>query len=371
MKFIHLHTHSHYSLLDGLAKIDDLVKRAKEEGAEALALTDHGTMYGVIEFYQKCKKAGIKPIIGVEVYLAPESRFDKNTKSDEKNYHLLLLAKNNQGYKNLIKLTAIAHLEGFYYKPRVDWEVLKKRSQGLIACSACIAGEIPRLIEAGKIDKAKKRIREYQELFGREDFYLELQSHPNLEHQDEVNKKLIEFSRELSAPLVATNDMHYINKDDDEAQDVLLCLQTKKKKEDRDRLNMLGDDYSYRSSRDMVETFKDVPEAIENTVKIAEKCNLEIELGQTHLPYFEVPAGFNRDSYLRKLCEDGLVKRYGKSYQEVDKEIKNRMDYELKVIQDMGFSSYLLIVADFVNWAKNSGIVVGPGRGSANLFSPK
>ena len=365
MKFIHLHTHSHYSLLDGLTKIDDLVKRAKEEGAEALALTDHGTMYGVIEFYQKCKKAGIKPIIGVEVYLAPESRFDKNTKSDEKNYHLLLLAKNNQGYKNLIKLTAIAHLEGFYYKPRVDWEVLKKHSQGLIACSACIAGEIPRLIEAGKIDKAKKRIREYQELFGREDFYLELQSHPNLEHQDEVNKKLIEFSRELSAPLVASNDMHYINKDDDEAQDVLLCLQTKKKKEDRDRLSMLGDDYSYRDSRDMAEAFKDVPEAIENTVKIAEKCNLEIELGQTHLPYFEVPDGFNRDSYLRKLCEDGLVKRYGKTYREVDKEIKDRMDYELSVVKKMGWPSYFLIVADFVNWAKDNGIVVGPGRGSA------
>jgi DNA polymerase-3 subunit alpha len=387
MKFVHLHVHSHYSLLDGLAKIDDLVNRAKEDGAEALALTDHGVMYGVIEFYQKCKKAGIKPIIGVEAYLAPGSRLDKNTKSDEKNYHLVLLAKNNEGYKNLIKLTSIAHMEGFYYKPRVDWEVLEKHRQGLIAMSACLAGEIPRLIVAGKMDKAKKRILEYQELFGKENFYLELQDHPNLEHQAEVNKKLIQLSKESGAPLVATNDVHYLNKDDDEAQDVLLCLQTKKKKEDRDRMSMIGENYSFRSTGEMTKTFKDTPQAIENTVKIAGECNLEIELGQTHLPSFQVPGGKTADEYLTELCMEGMAKRYGygedeiiKLYRELAKNKEGgeknrdgeilrqkleRLNYELSVIKKMGFSPYFLIVADFVNWAKNNNIVVGPGRGSA------
>ncbi len=387
MKFVHLHVHSHYSLLDGLAKIDDLVNRAKEDGAEALALTDHGVMYGVVEFYQKCKKAGIKPIIGVEAYLAPGSRLDKNTKSDEKNYHLVLLAKNSEGYKNLIKLTSIAHLEGFYYKPRVDWEVLKKHSRGLIAMSACLAGEIPRLIVAGKMDKAKKRISEYQELFGKENFYLELQDHPNLEHQPEVNKKLIQLSKELGAPLVATNDIHYLNKDDDEAQDVLLCLQTKKKKEDRDRMSMLGENYSFRSAGEMIKTFKDTPEAIENTVKIANECDAEIELERIHLPFFNVPNGKSADEYLAELCLEGMAKRYGydkekiiKLCQDFDKKEESgeknrygeilrqrleRLNYELSVIKKMGFSPYFLIVADFVNWAKNNNIVVGPGRGSA------
>ncbi|MCK4553477.1 DNA polymerase III subunit alpha, partial [Candidatus Parcubacteria bacterium] len=408
MKFIHLHTHSHYSLLDGLAKIDELVNRAKEDGAEALALTDHGVMYGVIEFYQKCKKAGIKPIIGVEVYLAPGSRLDKRGKTDEKNYHLVLLAKNQQGYKNLIKLTTIAHLEGFYYKPRVDWEVLEKHSDGIIAMTACVAGEIPRLIIAGKIDKAKARIRQYQELFGKDNFYLEIQDHPNLEHQSEVNQKLIELGKELNAPLVATNDIHYINKDDDEPQDVLLCLQMKKKKEDRDRLMMLGSNFSFRGPKDMIETFKDTPEAIANTVKIAEKCNLEIELGKIQLPVFQVPNNKTADEYLTDLCLEGVVKRYGydkgkvaQAYtasqspagdcDEAEKAMSQspvrlaeskragdcdgagddlqqklqRLRYELSVIAKMGFSSYFLIVADFVNWAKDNKIVVGPGRGSA------
>ncbi|MDD4901502.1 MAG: PHP domain-containing protein, partial [Patescibacteria group bacterium] len=230
MKFTHLHVHSHYSLLDGLTKIDELIKKAKEEGSNSLALTDHGVMYGAIEFYEKCKKAGLKPIIGVEAYLAPGSRLEKIANAEEKNYHLVLLAKNKTGYQNLIKLTSIAHLEGFYYKPRIDWEVLTKHHEGLIALTACLAGEIPRLIMAGKLDKVKKRILEYSRLFGPDNFYLELQNHPNLAEQEPVNRALIALARELKLPLVATNDVHYLHKDDDEPQDVLLCLQTKKKK---------------------------------------------------------------------------------------------------------------------------------------------
>lgn len=366
MEFIHLHVHTHYSLLDGLTKIDELIETAKADGSRAAAITDHGVMYGVIEFYQKCQKAGIKPIIGVETYLAPGSRFDKVTKEHEKlNYHLLLLAKNNQGYKNLIKLTSIAHMEGFYYKPRIDWEVLTKYSEGLIGSSACLGGEIPTLIRVGKFDKAKQRILEYQELFGKGNFFLELMHHPEIEEFKIVNKKLIEFSRELDVPLVATNDVHYLKKEDAEAQDILLCLQNKKKKEDTDRMNMTDSDYSMRPTSEIVEAFKDTPDAIENTVKIADMCNVEIELGNIQLPYFEVPDGFDESTYLRKLCEDGLRKRYGKNYKEVSEAIRERMDYELKVISGMGWPSYFLIVADFVNWSKENGIIVGPGRGSA------
>lgn len=366
MKFIHLHNHTHYSLLDGLTKINELVERAKSDGSNAVAITDHGVMYGVIEFYQKCRKENIKPIIGVEAYLARGSRMDKNTVSDEKNfYHLLLLAKNNIGYKNLIKLTTIAHLEGFYYKPRIDWEVLTKYSEGLIACTACLAGEIPRLIQAEKLDRARERILEYNNLFGQGNFFLELQHHPGLDMQEEVNKKLIQFSKELNIPVVATNDIHYLKKEDDEAQDILLCLQNKRKIEDTDRMCMTGVDYSMKRPSEMIEAFKDVPEAIENTVKIADMCNVEIKLGEIQLPYFEVPDGYDGNSYLKELCKEGLTKRYGKKYEEIDEKIKERMDYELEVIEKMGFPSYFLIVADFVNWAKDNKIVVGPGRGSA------
>ncbi|MCK5211178.1 DNA polymerase III subunit alpha, partial [Candidatus Parcubacteria bacterium] len=366
MKFAHLHVHTHYSLLDGLTKIDELIKAVKQDGSQAVAITDHGVMYGVIEFYQKCKQAGIKPIIGVEAYLAPGSRADKLTREHEKtNYHLLLLAKNNQGYKNLIKLTSIAHLEGFYYKPRIDWEILEKYHEGLIACTACLAGEIPTLIKHGKIARAEKRVCEYQELFGKGNFYLELMHHPELPEQPIVNEQLIKFSRKLDIPLVATNDVHYLNQEDDEAQDILLCLQNKKKKQDTDRMNMTGANFSYRPAREMIELFKDVPEAISNTLEIVDKCNVDIELGNIQLPYFEVPSGFDGDSYLRKLCEDGLKTRYNTTYETVDKEFKERMDFELGVIKGMGFSPYLLIVADFVNWSKNNGIIVGPGRGSA------
>ena len=312
MSFVHLHNHTHYSLLDGLTKPEQLVARAKEQGSPAVAITDHGVMYGVIEFYQKCQKAGIKPIIGVEAYLAPNSRHDKNTREDARNYHLLLLAKNNVGYKNLIKLTSIAHLEGFYYKPRIDWELLQQYHEGLIACTACLGGEIPRLISAGKLDKAKERIMDYQNLFGADSFYLEIQDHPELEGQDKVNKQLMVFSKELNVPLVATNDSHYLRKEHEEAQDILLCLQNKKKLDDTDRMKMMGHgDYSVRSNAEMIAAFKENPEAVANTLKIADMCNVEIELGNIQLPHFEVPEGHDGNSFLRELCEKGLKKRYG------------------------------------------------------------
>lgn len=365
MKFVHLHNHTHYSLLDGLTQISELIETAKEDGAPAVAITDHGTMYGVIEFYQKCRKAGIKPIIGVEAYLAPESRHKKETKSDERNYHLLLLAKNQEGYKNLLKLVSIAHLEGYYYKPRIDWEILQEYQEGIIACSACLAGEIPQLIQAGKMERAKKRALEYSKLFGKDNFYLEIQDHPSLPEQAAVNAEVIKLARELSIPLVATNDLHYLKPDDHDVQDVLLCLQTKRKKDDADRMEMHGQDFYYKTSKEMHEAFKDVPEALENTLKIAEMCDLEIELGKIQLPYFEVPGGVDENVYLRSLCEEGLVKRFGKTYGEIDETRRQRMDFELSVISKMGFPSYFLIVGDFVNWAKDNGIVVGPGRGSA------
>jgi DNA polymerase-3 subunit alpha len=364
MSFVHLHNHTHYSLLDGLTKIDEMVKFAKEQGSPAIAITDHGTMYGVIEFYQQCKKQGIKPIIGVETYLALRGRKSKESNEDRANRHLLLLAKNNQGYKNLIKLVSAAHLEGFYYKPRVDWELLEKYHDGLIACTACLGGEISHLIEAGQMDKAKARILEYNELFGQGNFFLELQDHPNLPGQAELNKILIEFSRELGVPLVATNDSHYLRKEDAAAQDILLCLQNKKKVTDEDRMNYMGTDFSLRPNEEMIAAFVDVPEAAANTLKIAEMCDVEIPLGQIQLPYFSVPAGYDEISYLEHLAHEGCQKRYGKTYEEIDKVRKDRIDYEISVVKKMGWPSYFLIVADFINWAKDSGIMVGPGRGS-------
>jgi len=366
MKFVHLHVHSHYSLLDGLSKVPDIVRFAQEDGSNAIAITDHGVMYGVIEFYQKCIKAGVKPIIGMEMYTTTGSRFDRTlTKGQKQTNHLLLLAKNNIGYKNLLKITSIGHLEGYYYKPRVDWETLEKYHEGLIACSACLGGEIPQLIINGKDDEAKKRIMEYAKLFGQDNYYLELQYHPDLEWQEKVNNKLIEFSKELNLPLVATNDPHYVHAEDNEAQDILLCLQNKAKKAETNRMSMLGGNYSLRPTEEMVELFKHVPEAIENTVKIAEMCNVEIELNNIQLPYFEVPEGYDEFTYLEKISRDGLKDRYGKSYEEIEAVYRERLDYELSVIKKMGWPSYFSIVADFVRWSRENGIVVGPGRGSA------
>ncbi len=360
MSFIHLHVHSHYSLLDGLPKIDQLIEEVKRQKMKAVALTDHGVMYGIIEFYQKAKAAGIKPIIGVEAYIAPNRLSDKRVKIDEKPFHLVLLAKNEEGYKNLIKLTSIAHLQGFYYKPRIDKEALKQHSSGIIALSACLQGEIPRLIVNNQTKKAEEVLREYKKIFGK-DFYLEIQDHPNLREQKIVNKTILKLAKKYKVPLVATNDVHYLKPEDAEIQDILLCVQTKRKKDDSGRLSMLVDDFSFRSAKKMEESFKDNPEAISNTQKIADQCNVEIKFGENKLPFFPLPAGEDANQYLRQLCEKEITGRYGKK----TKAVSERLEKELSVIEKTGFAGYFLIVQDFVHWSKKNNIVVGPGRGSA------
>jgi len=349
--------------LDGLAKIDGLVKKAQDLKMPALALTDHGVMYGAIEFYQKAKKAGIKPIIGMEAYTARNGMHNKRAKIDERPYHLVLLAKNHEGYQNLISLTSAAHLEGFYYKPRIDLDLLKKHSSGLIGLSSCLQGQVGQSIIAGDENKIKRAALDLKNIFEKGDFYLEVQDHPNVPYQNEINEKIFKLSQELNIPVVATNDVHYIDKEDDTYHDILICLQTKRKQSEKNRMSYMGEDFSFKSSEEMERVFKDHPQAIANTKKIADQCNLEIELGKITLPHFEVPSGKNADDYLHELCTKGLPARY--PGRENDKEVAKRLEYELSVIKRTGFAPYFLIVQDFVNWAKNEGIVVGPGRGSA------
>ncbi len=370
MKFTHLHVHSHYSLLDGLPKIDELLEYVQKLGMDSVALTDHGVLYGAIEFYKKAKEKGIKPIIGAEMYMAFEKMTQERPNIDDKKYHLVLLVKNEQGYKNLVKLITRAHLEGFYYKPRIDEELLAQYSSGLIALTSCLAGKIPQLILTKKIEEAESLALRYQEIFGKENFYFEIQHHPNFEDQKKVNRTLISLSQKLKIPLVATNDVHYLKSEDAEVQDILMLINTGAKPDDPERLTMKLDDFSMKSPEQMLKDFKDIPEAIENTQKIAEMCNFQFELGKVMLPQFETPNGKSTDEYLEELCYQGLKKRYNIENPKSEirnpkfKEILDRLNYELSVIKQTGFASYFLIVQDFVNWAKENRIVVGPGRGS-------
>ena len=360
--FIHLHTHSHYSLLDGLATIDHLVNGAVANGATALALTDHGVMSGAIEFYQKCHKAGIKPIIGVEAYVATGKLSEKNNK--EKPYHLILLAETDAGYKNLLKLTSIANLQGFYYKPRMDWETLKKHSEGLIALTACLNGPLARHLKAKQNKQAEINLKILLDIFGANNLFLELQAR-NYPEQALVNLGLKKLAESYNLPLVITNDIHYIKAEDDQAQDILLCIQTKHKQADRDRMTYLGENLSMLSETDVLQAFPDGQVAIDNTAKIAERCNVKIELGVIQLPYYDLPEGVTTDDELKRLCLLGVKTRFGYDPDSIPTEIKTRLDYELDIIIKTGYAAYFLIVQDFVNWSKNNKIVVGPGRGSA------
>ncbi len=361
MKFVHLHTHSHYSLLDGLAKIKDLVSAAKELKMDALALTDHGNLYGAIEFYKEAKAAGIKPILGAEIYVSPRTRFDKEARIDDQYFHLTLLAENNAGWHNLIKLISLAYLEGFYYKPRVDKELLEKHREGIIALSGCLGGEIPQLLINNKFDEAKKTAEKYREIFGLENFFLEIGRHPNIPDSIKAGEAIKKLSEITGIPLVATQDIHYLKKEDAQYHDILLAVQTGNKLSDDDRLTLKIDDFSMRSPEEMIEFFSAEREAVENTVKIAERCNVNLTLGKILLPSFFIEENITANQYLEKTVFEKLPQRFAAP----DEKILNRLKYELSVIEKTEFADYFLIVADFVNWAKNHGITVGPGRGSA------
>jgi len=368
MAFAHLHVHTEYSLLDGSNKIKEYVHRVKELGMDSAAITDHGVMYGVIDFYRAARAEGIKPILGCEVYVAPNSRFDKElTGGEDRYYHLVLLAENNTGYANLMKIVSRGFTEGYYYKPRVDMEVLNQYHEGIIALSACLAGEVQRYISKGLPDEARKVARKYEACFGKGNYFLELQDH-GMPEQKQVNTELLKMSRELDIPLVATNDVHYTYAKDADSHDILLCLQTGKKLADEDRMRYEGGQYYVKSEEEMKGLFPYAWEAVENTQRIADRCNVEIEFGVTKLPKYEVPEGYDSWTYLNRLCHDGLIERYGDGSLpagETGQTLQERLDYELSVIRTMGYVDYFLIVWDFINYAKSNGIPVGPGRGSA------
>ncbi len=368
MAFTHLHVHTEYSLLDGSNKIKEYVKRVKELGMDSAAITDHGVMYGVIDFYRAAREAGIKPILGCEVYVAPNSRFDKElTGGEDRYYHLVLLAENNTGYANLMKIVSRGFTEGYYYKPRVDMEVLQTYHEGIIALSACLAGEVQRYIVKGLHEEAKKAALKYETCFGKGNFFLEMQDH-GIPEQKLVNTELLKLSKETGIELVVTNDVHYTYKEDVDSHDILLCLQTGKKLADEDRMRYVGGQYYVKSEEEMKALFPYAWEAVENTQRIADRCHVEIEFGVTKLPKFEVPEGYDSWTYLNKLCSDGLAERYGDEHApagSTGQTLRERLDYELNVIRTMGYVDYFLIVWDFINYAKEHGIPVGPGRGSA------
>ncbi|MCM1157354.1 MAG: DNA polymerase III subunit alpha [Bacteroidales bacterium] len=361
MSFTHLHVHTEYSLLDGASKIKDLIQHTKELGMDSIAITDHGVMYGVIDFYKAAKAEGIKPIIGCEVYVAPGSRFERETgKGENRYYHLVLLAENDKGYHNLMKIVSRGFTEGYYYKPRVDREVLQEFHEGVIALSACLAGEVAVKLRQGFYEEAKKAALEHQEIFGRDNYFLELQDH-GMDEQKTVNQGLMRLHQDTGIPLVATNDIHYVRESDAEAHDILLCIQTAKKVSDEDRMRYDGGQYYLKSAEEMEKLFPYAKEALENTGKIAGRCNVEIVFGEQKVPKYEVPEGFTSYSYLQALCQEGLHRRYNP----VTSELQERLDYELTTIREMGYVDYFLIVWDFIKYAKDNGIAVGPGRGSA------
>ncbi len=361
MKFTHLHVHSHYSLLDGLAKIPEIVARAKEFDMDAIALTDHGALYGSIEFYKAAKKAGIKPILGVETYVAPRDRFSRE--GNERYYHLILLAENITGWKNLIKIVTKAHLEGFYYRPRVDKDLLREYHKGMIALSSCLRGEVAQALFAGKRDEARTIALEYESIFGKGNYFLEIQKHPNLAESEKIEPMIIALSKETGIPLVATQDSHYIGSSDGEYHDVLLAVQTGNKLSDDDRMSMKQDDFSILSPEAMAEKFSFAPEAIARTAEIADRCNVELELGKVLLPEFPKPERKTANEFLREIIEERLPEKFPATEQ--TPEMRERLDYETLVIEKTGFADYFLIVQDLIHWAKTHGIAVGPGRGSA------
>lgn len=356
-RFTHLHVHTEYSLLDGASKIPELVAYAKELGMDSLAITDHGVMYGAVEFYQECTKAGIKPIIGCEVYLTTGSHLEKNNRGM---YHLILLAENDTGYHNLMKIVSLAQLEGFYYKPRVDKDILRTYHEGIICLSACIAGELPVLILQNNLDGARRCIAEYIDIFGKDNYFLEIQDH-DMEEEHKVAAALKQLAKEFDLGLVATNDLHYVHKEDAAAQDILLCIQTTSNVDEPDRMRFPNDSFYLKSYEEMAQLFGDCPESLENTNKIADRCNVKLEFGHLLLPEFPVPEGFNAVSYLRHLCEEALPERY----EVVDEAVRKRLDFELDIINTMGYACYFLIVWDFINYCRSHDIPVGPGRGSA------
>ncbi|MBR6934771.1 MAG: DNA polymerase III subunit alpha [Clostridia bacterium] len=358
--FVHLHVHTEYSLLDGACRIKELCRRAAEYGMSSLAITDHGVMYGTVDFYEACIDAGIKPIIGCEVYTASRTRFDKDPMLDSEYGHLILLAENDEGYHNLIKIVSASFTEGFYYKPRTDRELLKKYSKGIIACSACLKGDVPQLILAGDYEGAKKCALEFAGIFGKDNYFLELQSN-GLPEQLTVNSALLRISKETGIGLVATNDVHYIDPSDARTQDVLMCIQTGKKISDENRMKFSTNTVYLRSKEEMNELFRNVPEALDNTCRIAERCNVKLHFGRPVLPVFDIPGGLSAEEYLRKLSFEGASERYGAKLPEA---VKERLEYELGIISRMGYCEYYLIVWDFIRFAKENGIKVGPGRGS-------
>ena len=360
--FVHLHVHTEYSLLDGAARIRSVVGKAAALGMPAVAITDHGTMYGVIDFYKAARDNGIKPLIGCEVYVAPKSRFRKEGNRETLYNHLVLLAKDAEGYRNLVKIVSAGYLEGFYYKPRVDKELLSQYSKGLIALSGCLAGEIPELLLQGEDEKALQAALWYRKNFGEGNFYLELQDQ-GLAEQQELNRKLLLLGEKAKIPLVATNDVHYLEREDAEAHDVLLCIQTGKNVEETNRLKFEGDGFYFRSEEEMRDVFADFPpEVLENTWEIADKIHLDFDFDKRYLPHYDIPPSYSTpEEYLRDLCREGLAKRYAK----LTPEIRERLDYELRVIEQMGFAGFFLVFWELVNFALAIGIPVGPVRGSA------